>query len=81
MGDGKRGTAPCGHPGEHIVGQYVQCPICDVSDGVPEYVEPEVTKKLCPHCGSDDLEIFTGFTVFGKDLWLCNGCLRSHQRP
>lgn len=22
---GKRGTAPCGHEGEHVVGNYVQC--------------------------------------------------------
>lgn len=80
MGDGKRQMLDCGHWGEAIISQYFACPICDVSDGVPEYVEPEVTKKLCPHCGSDDLKIYPGFTVMGLDLWHCNKCQQSHQR-
>ena len=81
MGNGKRGTAPCGHEGEHIVSQYVHCPRCDVSDGVPVHIDPEKTLDLCPHCGSDDLQVYHGFTMGGNDLWHCIDCTRTHQRP
>lgn len=81
MGDGKRKLLDCGHVGEAVISQFYLCPVCDVSDGVPEHVPPEETKKLCPHCGDDDLEVFPGFSILGKDLWFCNHCMRSHHRP
>lgn len=41
---GRRGIAPCGHPGEHIVGNYVRCDKgCD--DAVPEHVDFERTNR------------------------------------
>lgn len=39
---GKVGTAPCGHPGEHVIGNYVAC-------GVRCHVRP-----TCRNCGSTD---------------------------
>ncbi len=48
---GKRGTAPCGHPGEFVIGGYVKCPQCDVPKnaghrGVPGHVE----RCACKQC-------------------------------
>lgn len=87
MGNGKRGWAPCGCEGEAVIGQYYQCLDHDrdgapepEADGVPEHVAPEVTKKLCPHCGSDDLQVYPGLTIYGMDLYHCNQCHNSHQR-
>lgn len=63
MPDGKRAKAPCGHDGEHVVGQYVRCDVAGC-DGVPEHVDPEATPPYielfseCPKCGSDDVEPF-----------------------
>jgi len=43
---GKPGTAPCGHPGEVMVGNYVRCLRgCD-SQAVPEHVETETTQPM-----------------------------------
>ena len=70
----------CGHIGEAVISQFYLCPVCDVSDGVPEHVPPEGTEKLCPYCGSNDLEIYPGFTIRGHDLWHCVSCFRSHKR-
>lgn len=71
----------CGHEGEAVIGHFYLCPVCDVSDGVPERVRRETTQKLCPHCGSDDLQVYPGFTMGGKDLYHCHNCTRTHQRP
>jgi hypothetical protein len=43
MGDGKPGIAPCGHPGVHVIGTYIQCPICD-KKAVPRPIETEKTQ-------------------------------------
>lgn len=86
MGDGKKAQAPCGHDGEHVVGNYVFCPICDVSDGVPVHVEPEQTKPVCPYSldPADDCFGFgeiarwpAEFDKDGKSMWLCRECGRS----
>ena len=46
---GKPGTAPCGHPGEHITTNYVQCKQgCDGA-AIPEHIDPEHTEKTCQH--------------------------------
>ena len=70
------------------MGQFYLCPICDADDitldedldGIPMFVDPEATKKLCPHCGSDDIDVYPGFTTHGKDLYHCHHCMRSHTR-
>lgn len=74
MSEGKKGTAPCGHPGTHVVGNYVQCDIgCDRS-GVPKRVEPETTEplfvavKVCPHCRSYNTDRQVGV------VWKCMTC-------
>lgn len=84
---GKIGSAPCGHRGEAVVGQYYRClEGCDragagpESDGVPdEESDDHVTEPLCLHCGSDDVQIWPGFMVSGKDLFTCRDCGRSFQ--
>ncbi len=77
---GKITTAPCGCPGRHVFGQYVECLAgCDrdVSDGVPRRVEPEHTRPICTNCGSSDVAEYTGMSaVLGKELWHCKRCLR-----
>ena len=77
MGDGRKALAPCGHFGEHVVGQYVQCLECDA---IPEEIDPEETPKLlfrdlfddeeCPKCRSLDIEEF----VFHGSKMHCLGC-------
>lgn len=53
--------APCGHPGEPIIGQFVNCKTCN---NVPELVldeettEPFVFAKRCPDCNSIDVAVF-----------------------
>lgn len=47
---GRRGTAPCGHDGEHVIGQFVTCSVRGC-DGLPG--------KKCKQCGSGRLEAFT----------------------
>ncbi len=87
MGDGKRGVAPCGHDGEHVIGTYVRClegcddvlelELDDVesSDGVPSAVDPERTKPLCAHCQSADVASYPGmYDQDGKQLWHCHDC-------
>lgn len=75
--NGKIGVAPCGHLGRAVIGNYVQCLVCDVSDGVPERVDERVTAVLCGTCGSDDLRVLPMFTVDGRDLWFCRDCKSS----
>lgn len=43
---GRKEQAPCGHQGEVVIGRYVSCDRCD---GVPEYVDREITAKICAH--------------------------------
>lgn len=86
---GKRGTAPCGHEGEHITTNYVRCGqgcdsagAGDVSNGVPTHVEPERTVPICPFhdCFDVTAEIVKWGSEYdenGQALWLCRGCGRS----
>lgn len=86
-GDGKRAEAPCGCEGEVIVGTYVRCLKHDASDGVPEHVEPESTRPICPNA----LDVFSSVKCdgnypvrpwgveficpdTGRVLWHCDGC-------
>lgn len=67
MGNGKRADAPCGHPGEHIIGTYVKClQGCDTKDEVDW---SSVTLKIprCMKCNSlnvEDFELDTLYYVF-----------------
>lgn len=63
---GKLGTAPCGHPGEHITARYVKCLVgCDGTvEAVPKYVPPEKTRPYCGHRGG----------YFWKNFWWCTDC-------
>ncbi len=72
---GRKGIAPCGHPGSYIIGQFIKCDQgCD--NAIPTYIDPEKTKRLCIHCGSIRIEIFPDFALNGKDIYYCNNCHR-----
>jgi hypothetical protein len=58
-------VAPCGHPGEHVIGNYVACPVCD-RGAVPKYVEPEKTE--CEHDWSSVR------VLLPHVLWRCTRC-------
>lgn len=73
---GKRVPLPCGHLGEHIIGQYVACPVCD-REAVPEHVDDRRTQPMCDHCGSTDVRVWPGMMTDGRNLWFCDGCQRS----
>ena len=84
MTDGKKGRAPCGHVGVHVTTNYVQCPLCDVteSDGIPiDLFEDDVTLPLCKHCGSDDVEEWPDLWIGGHKLTYCNTCNKSGGKP
>ena len=80
---GRPATAPCGHPGHHVVGNYVACDLkCDAdrdNDGVPVEVDAESTPRIsfaerCPYCGSHEIEPFVAHyfgTVNGKHCLPC----------
>ncbi len=77
-----KGKAPCGHVGEYVIGQFVWCPTCDVSDGIPliEIDDNDAkTKPLCGHCGSSDVEIWPDFVINGNSLYHCHSCSTSFQ--
>lgn len=77
MSQGKRGIAPCGHPGVYVIGQYVQCMSkCETTAASAPPVEH------CPSCGDDDVDqeyeldaIFLmwnpGATRFSRRCWEC----------
>lgn len=47
---GKQQKAPCGHPGETVIGTYVRCLHgCDGEAAAPHYIRPEETKPICLH--------------------------------
>lgn len=80
---GRLGVAPCGHPGEAIVGHYYRCHVgCDAagsgppSDGVPELSDDIDTGVTC-RCGSDDLTCYPSFGVTGGTVWNCRNCFRT----
>ncbi len=53
MGEGKVGKAPCGHPGEAIIGQYYKCLWgCDDDSYIPDF---NIVIPQCL-CGSVDLD-------------------------
>jgi hypothetical protein len=59
--DAKVGLAPCGHTGRHVVGNYVQCPLCDAEtvSAVPVEIDDDrVTNRVCAFCGSNAVETF-----------------------
>ncbi len=75
---GKKGVAPCLHPGTHVTANYVTCDLgCDSSDGVPETIVDEDTKPLCKNCGSDNVQVYPEMYYNGKSLWHCHACYRS----
>lgn len=46
---GKLAKAPCGHEGEHVLGNYVRCASgCD-EDAIPLALPLEKTLKICSH--------------------------------
>lgn len=73
---GKIGTAPCGHPGRHVIGQYVSCDRCDRLS-VPEHVDDRHTEPMCDKCGSHRVRVWPDMMVDGRNLWFCDDCCRS----
>ena len=71
--------APCGHPGEVVIGHYVQCMICDAG-AVPERVDPEKTQPMPgfsrhPYWSNDPKTCRHGggkYAWAGK--WICTPC-------
>jgi hypothetical protein len=64
---GKRGVkAPCGCPGEVVIGSYVRC--LSGHDGVPEHVEPEKTQPVCSHSGQYEYDGHVWCTQCGRFL-------------
>lgn len=83
---GKAGTAPCGHPGEHLTTNYVRCGRgCDaagageLSDGVPDQVFIDRTSPICPFvcAGGEMVKWDDEWRKNDLDYWLCRGCGRS----
>jgi len=78
-GNGKRGTAPCGHPGTHVTNNFVTCDYrCEFSDGVPEHVRPERTTPICRLDGCEGggrvIKWPDEWSRDGKDFWMCEAC-------
>jgi hypothetical protein len=75
----RRGTAPCGHPGTYVTNTFITCDLrCDMSDGVPEHVDPERTNQLCAHCGSHRVQVYPGMAHDdGRELFHCHNCLKA----
>lgn len=82
MGNGKKTKAPCGCPGEHVFGNYIEClKKCDKS-GVPKGVITETTEKFfvaplrrCPFCNSDEVDEFGAISSASGDVWFhCWAC-------
>lgn len=64
---GRIGTAPCGHPGEAIIGHYYRC-----LQGCDSATRGEVSLglKSCPSCGSRNVEPFeveAAYYIFNPD--------------
>jgi hypothetical protein len=53
MPDGKRAPAPCGHDGEHVVGNYIRC-----LQGCDRVKPAVINLSQCPSCGSSEIEPF-----------------------
>lgn len=83
MAVGKVATAPCGHPGEHVIGSYVRCssgcdsratprtptpPPIDDDDFILEEDTPNLLK--CPYCFSLNTSRL-GFSVYTYHCWDC----------
>ncbi len=51
---GKKATAPCGHPGEFIIGRFIRC---DLNCGGEDFDE-DITLEIlvCPKCKSLDID-------------------------
>ena len=69
MTDGKISLAPCGHPGIHVVGDYVHCPRCDA---LPNRDQIDPTRHvLCSRCRTLDV---VKDAQKGGGWWKCNQC-------
>ena len=54
---GRIGTAPCGHRGEAIIGQYYRCLLgCDSRPADEPELEFTLVVRTCPACKSSDLD-------------------------
>lgn len=80
MSDGKLGTAPCGHPGRAVLGQFYLCTAgCDAppkaNDPVAfEQEEPtNPDARKCPRCGSLNTAPFWHYFSTG-DQYNCLPC-------
>ena len=47
------GRAPCGHRGEHVIGDYVKCLEGCEGAAVPQQIKRESTQKICKRHGYD----------------------------
>lgn len=79
MSHGKTGTAPCGHTGEHLIGQYVRCPRCDVSGRTPNDRdagdEDDADVHYCPRCMSPETEPYAAPYFYTTAMWMhCLPC-------
>lgn len=74
--NGKKGTAPCGHAGEHVIGQYVRCPICDPRAGTPS----AALANLLACEGTEPSSGLHDYTIKRYDphnlatVWICKIC-------
>lgn len=89
MGNGKRGVAPCGHPGEAVIGQFYVClQGCDDTSDFDFWDEVTAEHLVCPQCGSNDVD--DEFTLGAMFLFYnpthpiydtrCNSCGRCWAR-
>jgi hypothetical protein len=69
MGDGKRALAPCRHVGEYVLGQYVECELCDRYDD-------EDTLDMCEHIEFYDSEVdrYGAFGFYKETMSFCVAC-------
>lgn len=79
--NGKLAIAPCGHIGEFVVGQFVQC-LTKGCDGLPpgDFSDDDVTPTLnlfdifnCTKCQSTDTKPFP-HASFSPGLYHCIDC-------
>ena len=69
MGDGKRTVTKCNHPGEYVLGQYVECKTCEVSDD-------EDTLDMCLHVEFYESEVdrYGAFGFYKETMQFCVAC-------
>lgn len=62
--------APCGHPGERVVGDYVHCPRCDAMPDRDEF-DPR-RYIMCPSCKT--LDVIQLANRNNRPWWRCMQC-------